>query len=105
MSYQERHCVPSSQPYLSGHFPDDPVVPAVIILEMVRETISRWKGEVDMTGVPSAKFKAPLRPDVAFTICLHEVGDCVVAFECKTEDLMIAEGRAEVSRPSALGGS
>lgn len=101
MSYEERHSVPGSAPYLKGHFPGNPVVPAVIILEMVREAIGRWKGDPAVTGVPYVKFKAPLRPDVSFTITLREISDCAIGFECRTEELVFAHGKAELSAPTA----
>jgi len=96
MSYEERHRVPGSQPYLRGHFSGNPVVPAVIILELVLETIRRWKGDVVVTRVPNAKFMAPLRPDVDFRICLKDSSDRAIGFECKARGLVFASGTADV---------
>jgi 3-hydroxymyristoyl/3-hydroxydecanoyl-(acyl carrier protein) dehydratase len=101
MSYEERRRVPGSEPYLRGHFPGNPVVPAVIILEMVLEAIRRWKGGVVVSGVPYVKFMAPLPPNVSFTIGLREIGDCAIGFECKRGDLVFALGKADLGTPTA----
>ena len=102
MSYQERRSVPGSEPYLRGHFAGNPVVPAVIILEMVLEAIRRWKVGVDVSGVPYAKFRAPLPPDVSFTIDLRELGDCAIGFECRRGDLVFAQGKADLATPARI---
>lgn len=96
MSYEERHSVPGSAPYLRGHFPGNPVVPAVVILEMVREAIGRWRSDVVVTGVAYAKFSAPLRPEVPFTIALREISYCAIGFQCSTDELVFAQGKAEL---------
>jgi len=56
------------EPYLQGHFPGDPVVPGVLMLEMLAQAAA-FLDEEDLGGVPvflaqvvDARFKAPARP-------------------------------------------
>lgn len=68
MSADEPQRVPAAHPALAGHFPGNPVVPAVLILERV---VASAPGPV--TGVRSAKFLRPLAPDTAFHVRGREV--------------------------------
>jgi 3-hydroxyacyl-[acyl-carrier-protein] dehydratase len=56
------------EPYLQGHFPGDPVVPGVLMLEMLAQAAA-FLDEGDLGEVPvflaqvvDARFKAPARP-------------------------------------------
>lgn len=63
--------------FLDGHFPDNPVVPGVILCEIMAQSTcvlltSEISGEVEtyLTGIEKAKFKIPVRPgDVFQTEC------------------------------------
>ena len=83
----ETHCViPADHPALAGHFPGHPVVPGVIILERVIQALMDWKPDERLTGMPTAKFLAPLYPQQAFAIRLIEAGPGRVRFECRRND-------------------
>ena len=56
-------------PALAGHFPGNPVVPGVVVLERVTAALRAWRGE--RVQRLDAKFVQPLRPDEAATIELH----------------------------------
>lgn len=61
----ERLCIDATHPALPGHFPDNPVVPGVVMLERVAAAVERGFG-ARMAGLPQVKFLRPLRPhDVA----------------------------------------
>ena len=54
---------------LAGHFPGNPVVPGVVLLDAVAHALSQQVGRaVTVTGMPSVKFLAPLLPEQDFTI-------------------------------------
>lgn len=56
--------VPAQHPALAGHFPGNPIVPGVVILDAVISAAHAWMGEdraIDRLSY--AKFLAPMRPD------------------------------------------
>lgn len=54
---------------LAGHFPGNPVVPGVVLLDAVAHALSQQVGRaVTVTGMPSVKFLAPLKPEQEFSI-------------------------------------
>lgn len=51
----------ASHPALPGHFPGQPLVPGVLLLEQLALALRAWRGQ-RLVSVPEAKFVAPLRP-------------------------------------------
>jgi len=54
--------VPSDHPSLAGHFPGQPVVPAVMLLDATLAAIET-RGEFALDTIVSAKFLQPVLPD------------------------------------------
>jgi 3-hydroxymyristoyl/3-hydroxydecanoyl-(acyl carrier protein) dehydratase len=51
----------ADHPALPGHFPGQPLVPGVLLLEQLALALRAWRHQ-RLVGVPEAKFVAPLRP-------------------------------------------
>lgn len=60
--WSETLCIPASHPSLPGHFPGEPVVAAVIVLDFLAAAIER-KGHGALQRISSVKFRAPLLPE------------------------------------------
>jgi len=54
--------VPADHPSLAGHFPGQPVVPAVVLLDAVFAAIRSREAFV-LQSIPAAKFLQPVLPD------------------------------------------
>lgn len=55
-------CIPATHPSLPGHFPGQPVVPGVVILDAVQRAIEAASGELPALKLPQVKFMQPLLP-------------------------------------------
>ncbi|HEY5810804.1 MAG TPA: hypothetical protein VIT67_22730 [Povalibacter sp.] len=56
--------IAETHPSLPGHFPGNPVVPAVVLLDHVQQAAQRWLGRrISVCSLSQAKFLAPLLPE------------------------------------------
>jgi 3-hydroxyacyl-[acyl-carrier-protein] dehydratase len=54
--------IPAAHPALPGHFPGNPIVPGVVLLDCIVAALERADG-VHLVRIGAVKFLAPLRPD------------------------------------------
>ena len=59
--YEQALCIAADHPSLAGHFPGQPLVPGVVLLEQVALALRAWRGQ-RLTRVLEAKFMQPLLP-------------------------------------------
>ena len=65
-----KKCVSFNEPFFAGHFPGNPVMPGVLIIEAMAQTGAvailgqpEWKGKTAyFVGIDNAKFKQKVRP-------------------------------------------
>lgn len=60
--------VPADHPALSGHFPNDPVVPGVVILARVADALRAQVPQLELGALLNARFHAPLKPGQGFAV-------------------------------------
>lgn len=71
-----RFVVPRTHPSLPGHFPGHPVVPGVVLLELICAAIqTATPAKLRPTTIENAKFLNPLPPDEEAELCV-QVEDC-----------------------------
>ncbi|MEE4375899.1 MAG: hypothetical protein V2J55_00075 [Candidatus Competibacteraceae bacterium] len=98
MDFTLTRVIHADHPSLAGHFPGEPIVPGVVILDEVLETVRRWRGPCRLIALPTVKFLFPLRPDQTFTIHLFGNADSNrVKFACWFADRLIVQGQLEIS--------
>jgi 3-hydroxymyristoyl/3-hydroxydecanoyl-(acyl carrier protein) dehydratase len=99
MNPETRCAIAADHPSLAGHFPGNPIVPGVVILEEVARAFEAWRPTERPVGMPVVKFLAPLRPGQAFTIRFAQSGARGVRFECIRDDgRALAQGCLTVAR-------
>lgn len=86
--------IPADHPALPGHFPGNPIVPGVVLLSQVWESVCREAGTPLLcTGWPNVKFLAPLRPEQPFRVEVEFGATQSARFVCKTETAtIVAQG-------------
>lgn len=56
--------IAANHPALPGHFPRQPIVPGVVLLDRVLSEAERWlQRSLRAASLPNAKFTAPLLPE------------------------------------------
>ena len=91
-----RFTIDPGHPSLAGHFPGNPVVPGVLVLDEVVGAAQRlFGGGAALLAIPQVKFVSPLRPGVAAEITL-ERGAHGVRFSVSAAGTAIAQGVLEL---------
>lgn len=67
--------VPNDLPYLEGHFPSQPIVPAVAMIDASVELLRRSFGVGGFRGIKTSKFMNPLVPGLTVEIECKKVGE------------------------------
>jgi 3-hydroxyacyl-[acyl-carrier-protein] dehydratase len=83
-------------PALEGHFPGNPVVPGVVILEEVFRGLVEVLGDIELVSFPRVKFLSPLRPGQPFTVCYTLTEPTEVSFTCTCAGRTLSQGRMEI---------
>lgn len=85
--------IAAGHPALPGHFPGHPVVPGVVLLDKVIESLSRHVGgPVRALGFPAVKFLAPLQPEQEFDVTFSTGRSGQAGFEVSRGDTRLAKG-------------
>ncbi len=87
--------IPATHAALPGHFPGRPLVPGVLLLEVLAATLETRVGG-HIARINEVKFVRPLRPDEAAEWHV-EVDGRQVCFEVTRAATQIARGRVELA--------
>jgi 3-hydroxymyristoyl/3-hydroxydecanoyl-(acyl carrier protein) dehydratase len=89
--YSRGFVIGKDHPALPGHFPGNPVVPGVILLDCVRQAVLDAYPGSCIAAIKWVKFLVMIRPDQRFLTELYvQNGD--IKFECRIGDLIAVKG-------------
>jgi 3-hydroxyacyl-[acyl-carrier-protein] dehydratase len=99
MTFETCRVIPGDHPSLAGHFPGTPIVPGVVVLDEVAAALADWRKESTLTGIPSVKFIAPIKPGQSFVISFGFTNSAgpQIDFCCRLDGRVVVEGRLEIS--------
>lgn len=96
---ESRAClITAGHPALAGHFPGNPLVPGVVVLDEVLRLAMAVAPECDIVGVDGVKFLRPILPQQQFTVHLAAERDERWRFECRSAGERVAIGQLLLGR-------
>jgi 3-hydroxyacyl-[acyl-carrier-protein] dehydratase len=99
-SHERVFAIAADHPSLPGHFPGNPIVPGVLLLDEVIRTAEDWLGTtLRVRGVPQVKFVQPLRPEESARISLV-FDSATLKFTVQKESTLIAQGVMQLAEPT-----
>lgn len=86
--------IPATHPSLPGHFPGNPIVPGVVLLDRVAAAVGKRGARLAKIGV--VKFMTPLKPDEDATLAITTDG-ARVSFRIERDGTPILRGEGELA--------
>lgn len=87
--------VPTDHPALPGHFPGQPIVPAVIILDELAAHLAATMPQARISRLISAKFMSPLLPGQTCEVVFIPRANGQLRFTCSCGGRDVASGLLE----------
>lgn len=88
--------VPADHPALPGHFPGQPIVPAVVILDELAAHLATMMPQAHISRLISAKFMSPLLPGQVCQVIFTPRASDQLKFACSCEGRDVASGLLEI---------
>lgn len=86
----------SDHPSLPGHFPSNPVVPGVVLLEHALSAVAAELGTQRLDGFDQVKFISPVRADETIEVHCRPTSPGRAAFTCTREGAPVLKGIARM---------
>jgi len=93
LTYKTQGEIKADHPSLAGHFPGNPIVPGVVILDEIFSALTAWKNDCQIEQISTVKFLAPIKPGQQFVINLTESKPKRIDFKCTEDDTVFATGK------------
>ena len=94
---ERQFTVPNTHPSLAGHFPGNPIVPGVVILDEIFQAIeSNWRNK-QVVKISFVKFIRPLQAEQKVNLVIEENDLFTVKFNCSKDDEILVSGQCKIS--------
>lgn len=94
--------ISNTHPCLEGHFPGDPIVPGVVIVDEVMQGLLLKKNTLKITHLTSVKFLKVIKANQTVQVNMTEKKPGYLQFECFSNDLICASGKIRTHETGEL---
>lgn len=84
--------VAADHPAYAGHFPGQPILPGVVLLDEALFALAALQGVAATGQIKSAKFLSPVRPGESLRLDYSATAAGVFRFELKAAERVVASG-------------
>ena len=92
-----KFAIPVQHPSIKGHFPGNPIVPGVVIINTIIEIIERSMPGRRVVAIKYIKFIKPLKPGVEVKLSVGKKGLRDLDIVCEGEDGVLVKGKLVLS--------
>ncbi len=92
LANKQHYRIPATHPCFAGHFPNNPIVPGVVLLNYVQQQLLTTFPNDRICTLTQAKFLHPLLPDQDFSISLSQPSAHSIKFTCLREAETLVTG-------------
>ena len=85
--------IKTNHPSLKGHFPNNPIVPGVVILDEVINIIKELKPKFTVDKISMVKFTAPLLAEQDVSVEINEKTETSLSFSCLHNETKLVTGQ------------
>lgn len=89
---KQSYRIPATHPCLTGHFPGNPIVPGVVILNYVQQQLLASFPDDRIITLTQAKFLHPLLPEENFSVSLTQSSAQHIKFTCTRNTQSLVTG-------------
>jgi 3-hydroxymyristoyl/3-hydroxydecanoyl-(acyl carrier protein) dehydratase len=90
----------ASHPSLKGHFPNNPIVPGVVILDEVINLLQELKPNITVDKISMVKFTHTLLAEQKVNVEINEKSETLISFTCSYNEVKLVTGQFVVKAVS-----